>query len=683
MDAKYKEFVEKNKGKDYLYMNVTDPLDPNDFKAITSINLSAVYDLPEGQFRELPIWLKSMPQLEKLDMSYVQLEDLPDWFENLVNLKELNIDGDNFSKLPEVLSKIPSLEVLDLGSNPIKSLPDPNVGFKNLKQFDTTEYTRSNPEVAVDNRTILDWLMHLPKLESYKIPPMTSKYSYGKENPDVLEFNKFFASLCKKRPSLLNKDKLDPAAIKILCWLFRQNKAEMEKADKKQLYSLLNCSVAKYRDMVLEYLTALPGDRPQKIKGKNVFIAGKLKIKKAEYADWLKETGASLQKKWSPNVDFVILGEQPKELLNTVLDSGIPILMEKDVWNIKDSAFLKEEAPVMTENLQSLLDNEDPSNVAVGLTIMEKGGMPRDLLESVIGIMLCHKDSKIRKKAKVIFERYNEQKFPESTQKLLAKSAYRIRDDKKVTTFLRAVVEGTSLDLDKLAYTVYVASAKEQAQGLCLMMPESCKKVLDDYIEKEGYYQGLLRLKPHTRLDNGLYLEHFPSNIEEFAKRPNAKLSVTKDTVIKEESEYLRLKGIVELKIEMGSTRKIPENIFNINSLKKLDFTSYSATKLPRTIGNLQNLEELRMYGWAIKKLPKEMNDLPMLKDLTFSINNSVDTIPDFIFKQTELEKLYFGNKVKAFPKAMEALKKLRSLSIELTDECPPEDRERRKKLTK
>jgi len=654
----YKDFLQMEDDEiTHLTISSEEEFDPANLTKLKSLSLNF------RDFEQLPEWFKELKDLENLEMIYCKVKQLPDWFASLSRLKVLNLQNALFTEIPSAILKLENLEELDLSYGKLERMPS---GFKlpQLKKVKLVTYSE------LKNREALDALMFLPSLEEYELPrTMSLKYSYGKANPDVYYFHKFFRTLCKKRNALRTKDGLHQEAIEALCWLFKQQKKELDKIDVTVFYSLLNCSVSKYREMAISHLSSISNGKKEKIDGKKLFVLGKLKVKKAEQAEWIAETGATLEKKFNAKVDYVVLGENPKAKLQEVLDIGVNILMEKDVWEIKDSAYLMEEVPEVTENLKDLLQNPDPINLDLALQLMEQGGMPGDVIEELIALMLFHTNNKIRKKSKIIFNRYLSIDLPENTKKALAKQAYRIKDDKKVTKFLEELVRDTILDLDILAYGVYRASGKQQAQGLCLSLPYASSKVIRDYVNKYG----VLDLKPHTRLASGLFLERLPAAIEELAKE-GGRIRLD-DLKFKDEKEYLRLKGFKELNLKLWSIRKLPATIFSNPALEKLDITAPKIKKLDPAIGNLSNLVNLTMYMTGLTKLPKEIGKLKNLRRLNLSLKEG--DVPEFIFNQKNLESLYMGSDVTNFPKAFERLKKLKSLTMYAAKSCSFEEQER------
>ena len=658
----YKEYLHDIDNITHLHISYNEEFIPEKLKSLKSLTLG------HTDYTTLPNWLQILTNLEALEIGGSNITSLPNWLPQLTNLKVFRFHSSRLKAIPTIINQLKQLEELSFYNSSLEEFP-PQLELPNLKHFDLSY------NALLDNRTVLDALMHLPKLESYILPhTMSLQYSYGKANPDVYYFDKFFTTLCKKRASLLDKDQVHPEALIALCWLFKKETDALQNRSPSIMYTALNASFAKYRKMVLEYFNAHPLFLPKALYQKQVFIAGKLTVKKKNYTEWLEDTGAILGKKIDSSIDYIILGEKPGKNLAQVFPYQDKVIFERMVWDLKDTAYLKHEAPEVTENLQDLLQNPAVENLEIALQIMEIGGMPTHLIEEVVGLMLFHTDNKIRKKAKLIFDRYLTQHLSVEAQQLLQKQAYRIKEDKKITQYLRNLAKATNWDLDILAYATYRASGKTQAQGLCLMSSKISICVIRDYINR---YEEI-EFVPHNYLANGLYLEHIPPAVVDISKEVETiKLQGFK---FKEE-EYLKLNGFKRLTINLENSAKIPYSIFSNTQLERLDLTAYRVKKLSALIGNLKALKQLRLFLLNTTTLPRELENLKQLKKLTLSIAET--KIPACIAELNTLEYWFMGSPVTNFPKELEQLTQLKSLNIEASKQCPTGDAERLKLFVK
>ncbi len=656
----YKEFIRNIDVTTHLHISYNEEFIPQKLKTLTGLTLG------HTDYVELPSWLQVLTNLEELEIGTSNLSTLPDWLPQLKNLKVLRLQSARLKSLPAIIHQMKQLEELDLSNNILEKFPS-HLELPHLKKIDLSYNT------LLDNKIILDTLMQLPKLVSYALPSkMSLRYSYGRKNPDVYYFDKFFAALCKKRSTLLYKNQVHPQAIKSLCWLFQKKFSAVQEIAPTILYTALHANTSQYRKMVLEYLYKYPLNTPKTLYKKRLAIVGKLTVKRSEYTAWLEDTGAILDKKIGPFTDFIVLGEKPGKQLEQVIPYQEKVIVEQMVWDLKETPYLQYQMPEVTQNLQELLQNPAIENLEIALQMMELGGMPPHLVEEIVALMLFHTNNSIRKKATLIFNRYLTQHLSIETQKLLQKQAYRIKEDKKITQFLRELARSSGWDLDLLAYATYRASGKTQAQGLCLMSSKVSICVIRDYINR---YEEL-EFKPHNRLVNGLYLEHIPPAVEEISKEVST--IRLKGHRFKEE-DYLKLKGFKHMILNIEGSTKIPYSIFQNTQLEKLDLTAYRIRKLSALIGNLTHLKELKLFLINVTTLPKELRKLQKLKRLTLSIAET--NVPLCIGELSALEYWFMGNPITNFPKELEQLNNLKSLNVKTSNQCPPKDAKRLKKF--
>lgn len=655
----YQELVTEGITVAHLHLDLAHEYDYSTFLQLPQLSILG----SDASFK-LPSWLKAMPNLNALEIN-MHLTELPDWFVELSTVTHLTLQAYDLEPFPDVLLNMHQLESLHLYLPDLQNFP-PKLQLQNLTQLTLEDCA------DVEFRLLLDSMAHLPKLATYKLPQnMSLKYSYGKANPDVYYFDKFLAKLCKNRHKLLDKG-IGQEAVLVLPYLHKKREAYLAQIHPNLFYELLNSPVMEYRQLALDYLNQQTRE-PIALMDKKVAILGKLTIKHKERITWLEETGAVAQKKIEPDTNYVLLGVSVGiNQWKTIVESQLPIILEQDVWNAKEEGYLQDTSdPVMSDNLSSLLLHEDESNISIALEMMENGGVPTNLEEVLVGVMLFQPNGKIRKKAKTIFDRHINHPLPNLTQNLLERQAYRLKDDKKVTTYLRDLVKETHWNLEQLALTVYQVSKKEQAQGLCLMLPNASKTIIDDYIN----HRGILTLQPHTRLDKGLYLETLPACIEIFCQREQSALDF-KPTYKIADDEFLRLKGLKEFRIDLQYTRKIPDSIFEITSLHTLELVAYRATKLSPNIGQLTQLVKLDLTLPYIKKLPKELHNITQLKHSTLYLPDHFE-FPDFILQQKQLEQLWVSNPVNSLPSSIEDLKHLKYLHVESNEQWSEEDKKR------
>ncbi|XP_039162957.1 disease resistance protein RPV1-like [Eucalyptus grandis] len=102
--------------------------------------------------------------------------------------------------------------------------------------------------------------------------------------------------------------------------------------------------------------------------------------------------------------------------------------------------------------------------------------------------------------------------------------------------------------------------------------------------------------------------------------------------------EHLSLSGCKLLK-------KIPDSIWNLESLVVLNLSHTHIAELPKSLGNLKNLKILRMRGSSIRSIPSAIGMLEKLKEIDAEFCQCLEgTIPEDIGRLSSLEILKFSN---------------------------------------
>jgi len=117
--------------------------------------------------------------------------------------------------------------------------------------------------------------------------------------------------------------------------------------------------------------------------------------------------------------------------------------------------------------------------------------------------------------------------------------------------------------------------------------------------------------------------------------------------------------------LDGNELKEIPNNIFNLNTLKYLTLNSNKITELPKGLSNLKNLKQLSLSFNKIKELPNELFDLTDLQSLNLYGNN-IKNIPSAIQNLSKLERLYLSkNNIGKLPNEIFNLNNLKLLEID------------------
>ncbi len=137
--------------------------------------------------------------------------------------------------------------------------------------------------------------------------------------------------------------------------------------------------------------------------------------------------------------------------------------------------------------------------------------------------------------------------------------------------------------------------------------------------------------------------------------------------------EILEFKNLEELIIvnkmqnwdgEKSPFSNIPEDIGNLDKLKKLQINGAAIKKLPEGIGALKNLEQLSINNCLLRTLPDSVWQLPKLAYMSF-FKNDIDRIPENIDLPLVGNILLDHNKLTSVPASLALQPKLRRVNLE------------------
>ena len=119
---------------------------------------------------------------------------------------------------------------------------------------------------------------------------------------------------------------------------------------------------------------------------------------------------------------------------------------------------------------------------------------------------------------------------------------------------------------------------------------------------------------------------------------------------------------------ENTNIKKLPEDIGNCKSLKRIEIEETLIEELPESITQLPNLEYLDVSYNDIKQLPEKIGNLSKLEHLNLQFNN-VDNIPESIGDLSNLKGLSLieqsaGHIIHSLPKSILKLSKLEGTDL-------------------
>ena len=127
------------------------------------------------------------------------------------------------------------------------------------------------------------------------------------------------------------------------------------------------------------------------------------------------------------------------------------------------------------------------------------------------------------------------------------------------------------------------------------------------------------------------------------------------------------LTGLRELVLgscKLNRDDSLPDTLWQLTGLEKLNLGSNELTSIPSQIGQLSSLTDLSLGDNNLVSLPDEMDQLKNLTQLHV-YNNKLKTVPNVIYKLKNLTRLHMGyNRIESISEEIGNLTKLTKLSL-------------------
>lgn len=122
----------------------------------------------------------------------------------------------------------------------------------------------------------------------------------------------------------------------------------------------------------------------------------------------------------------------------------------------------------------------------------------------------------------------------------------------------------------------------------------------------------------------------FRKMIEDLVETQNPQLELYHNNLYSLPEEFVKLKHVTFLDLNLNNLTKFPPEIFYLTKLETLKLGSNHITVIPKEIRNLSNLKELKLWKNQIDQIPGEVCELKNLVWLDLSDNN-ISTLPEKI----------------------------------------------------
>lgn len=346
-----------------------------------------------------------------------------------------------------------------------------------------------------------------------------------------------------------------------------------------------------------------------------VYISGKTKLKKTELVKMLEELNIPIAKKYSDKVTHVILGINCKDY--EVLRYREFKLLTEPVFQLfhaqEKPKFLQKAAQTdtqnpMMDNVSKLLRSQDPANKMIGLSMLEAGGVPADVIEDLIVIQKTTDDTKVRRQVTKLVQL----NAPEEWQPIVRdKLAFRgvTNDASESQTFNQ---------LKKLASRTSTEMAGRLSVLLFLHHGKGLRYALRAKVTKEIKLNAMKLLFEGTHFDysKGIGFKNWKGI------NPNEVIMYgTSGYKIPLPKEALTLGKIESLNLHNIKLAAVNQTITKFKDLKSLDLSNNYLTEIPDHFQKLELLEELDLSFNRISELFEVLTQLPHLKKLDLRYN--------------------------------------------------------------
>ena len=543
--------------------------------------------------RALPEVLFGYSLVREFTIRGTPLASFPDEILQLANLVYLRIENVSFDRLPTDWSALSKVELVSFQSSKIHINDFSFVAtMPKLKRLILSEATLATPYLFLIKKALP--IGHWSGYANY------SQYPY---KPFLA-----FASAVK-RSSLSEKDQ------HFFYDMVRKIKdiKELSALTFPELLKGLNINYPPFREMCLKQLEKLTTQLNGMATLKNnavLHIAGKTTQKKTAIRTKLKELSIEYSPKFSDRVTHLLIGKNPKQL-EIKEDQALKIITENQLqkfFSENQPQYLEQAAQSgqagLHENLSSLLNSREATNVLLALEMLKTGGVPPEILEALLVLQKTNADSKVRAAAKKLLELYASADWlPLIRDKQHFVMIGKNVREQDIRNKLRKVAQKTSRDI---AAMLSLALFKVHRRGL---------RYIFYHFKKPHAW----RTKAFQAIMNGTHCDYFaglgftnlkdrkPENISLFKMKIDAPFPV----------DILEVVDKVE-SIDFHNCKldKLHQDIRKFRDLKHLYCSCNRISKLPKAIAKLTHLETLDLSNNTLKEFPMEVLALKKLKKL-------------------------------------------------------------------
>ena len=555
----------------------------------------------DSTFNKFTVSNLTLNSLHKKQISELKTQNL-----NLDNCRNIDVD------FLETLKKTKSLQV--------RNCELEIFDYKKLREkLDLNQLKHIEEEVYFDN---IDVLLNDKKAKRYSIPAISFRGKIHLNDPTVL--------ITKKYAAFSESDVIKPKSfdreLRKGISLFQLGR-EIVKAprfkdvDRKRLFlHFWNEGAAlilpdnfsdNLRLLSVNYLEIQQAVRKQIIEPlldnavnlssvQHVFINGRPDMAKNELAEKIKTTDLQIHTKPAKGITHMVICDKPHFTNFAPADYVlIPEDTLRQFLNDEAPGFLteKDSDPELIENINQFLSNTEVSNLILGLNMIQTGGLPDTLFETVLVLAKSHDEAKVRRTAAKVMKTYGPEhlvNIVKTTQTFKKKANY----IPQVNRFALLEKKLTIREIFELNFILYKHGIRNLRYIFCHKNPdvETLKKVVKYVYSTTG------------KLDFGKAI----GNSTQASSKYSARFYLHPDFPT---DDYLE-----NLSFNCCGFKKFPEEILRFKNVKKLSLSSNFIQTLPKSIQQLEALEELVLFKNRFKKYPEVLRNMPNLKNVQIEV---------------------------------------------------------------
>jgi len=534
-----------------------------------------------------PDFIFKLKGVENLQLFIHQNMDIPNDWSSLDKLRELRINGKGkvFDDLSFIHS-LPKLKSLFMSDHFIKS-PYQLISKKQIPIL-------SRPKFATQTG-------YEDRSNDYKLfaLPLERVLSIG-------------AALGKSKLPQSDKERFFRVITKV------KRLKDLPAFSMNDLLALMNVSHIDLRTVLQKQLQDI-SSREKNINSLGIssqlYLAGTPGRKKTEIKEKMSILKIPLVTKFSDQVTHVVIGKNPREY-EQLQNGHFKIISESDLYDrFKSDAPGFIVAAVDTgkldihNNLLPLLESDESASIMVGMEMLKNGGVPEELIDTVLVLYKSCPDTKVRGMAKKLLDR----NAPKAYLPIIA--------DAQRFTGLAGKVKAQEINkkLEKLARS----TSRSAAAKLSLLFHKRYKKGLRYVLyhfhqpcsERTAALQALME-ETHLNYRAGLGFKDWRGKDPETATFFNMKTPAKFPVDIVEHVPLIETADFHNCKFT-----SLPTNFGDLKDLKKIDLSFNFLGSIPKSIQNMKQLTHLNLQMNNFKTFPSTLKAMTQLRVLDLRHN--------------------------------------------------------------